>query len=66
MSTKQSISHGDDYHLYTDVMDVEKGDERPVYLSIKGLNFSADLDGDYRCVTVKLTMKMARELGLVK
>ena len=57
MSTKQTIKHSDNYHLFTDVFD-----EMHVYLQLTDVQFEvSNME-----VTVLIPIRWAKELGLIK
>ena len=63
MSTKCTIKHGDDFHLYSDIMDQYDEDnaaEPPIYLELRGVEFEAS----NHCITVAIPSHIAILLGL--
>ena len=64
MSTKSTIAHGDDYHLYDDVMDSFYDDDSAVrdrvWLQVVGAAFDCSSDGQ---VTLSLPAHVWRAVG---
>ena len=64
MSTKCTIKHGDDFHLYSDLVDQydeKNAAEPPVYLRLSGVEFEAS----NREITVAIPRHVAILLGLI-
>lgn len=70
MSTKQSILYGDQYHLYSDVLDsMGDGDsvvsETPLYLELSDCPFEASTTMEHQWVKVCIPHDIAVALGLI-
>jgi hypothetical protein len=66
MSTKVSIRHGEQFHLYREVFDEEReaGEAAPVYLTLRNVDFECRRGEHGSEVTVMIPAEVARALGL--
>lgn len=60
MSTKATITYGDDFHLYEDVFE-----PNAVYLELDDVDWLEVQSGDHTRVCIRFTLQKAVQLGLI-
>ncbi len=60
MSTKCSISYGDNFHLYKEVLENDA-----VYLNVQDVEFTAFSDTNNTDITLRFDLELAKTLGLI-